>query len=458
MPSLSSILSIASTALRTQQEAINAVAHNIANASTEGFSRQNPILGAKPGLKTPTGVFGTGVEIVDLQRVRDPYLDSAFRRESGALGENQARAGFLRQVETILSEPSDLGLSSALDEFFSAWSAFASNPTSTTARTAVRAGGQRLTDTMGRTAAGLDILRQETENSLLTDVRRVNELTDQIAQINGRIVAAEVGGNTAGGLRDTRDRAIDELATLLPVQVLSRESGTVGVVTSGISLVDGRHQNLLELRDLGGTYGVGLTGHPGLLPDQGGSIGGALRFLNVDLSGIRAELDDLAEAIVTEVNTIHQTGTNPDGLTGLDFFDPTAITASSFSLSADVLADLNAISAGTGGPVGEYRAGANDVALALASLRDTDSALLGVTYGEHFRQMTSDVGFTVSSALDLVEVHGTLADQAETRRTGYSGVSTDQELMRLIEYQTAYAAAARVVTVASEMMETLVRM
>ena len=86
MPSLGSILSIASTALRTQQEAINVVAHNVANASTEGYSRQAPILGPKPGLRTPSGIFGTGVEMVDVQRVRDPYLDTGYRREATALG------------------------------------------------------------------------------------------------------------------------------------------------------------------------------------------------------------------------------------------------------------------------------------------------------------------------------------------------------------------------------------
>jgi flagellar hook-associated protein 1 FlgK len=122
------------------------------------------------------------------------------------------------------------------------------------------------------------------------------------------------------------------------------------------------------------------------------------------------------------------------------------------------LAEVEAISAGTPGPTGEYRAGANDIALALAAMRDSDSAFLGTSYGEHFRQLASDVGFTVRSAQDSVEIHGTLAEQAETRRTSYNGVSTDEELMRLIKYQTAYAAAARVVTTANEMMETLVRM
>lgn len=458
MPSLGSILSIAGSALRTQQEAIDVVAHNLANASTEGYSRQRPILSANSPLTTPSGVFGTGVGMESIQRIRDGMLDGTYRRESSLLGESQLRSGLLGQVEAVLSEPGEEGLSSALDAFFSAWSGMASDPTSSTARAWVRDQGQRLTEVMGGLSRDLSALREETESGLVTDVGRVNELADTIAELNRKIVVAEVGMETAGDLRDARDRAIDDLATLLPVQVLERESGSVAVVTSGLSLVDGSQVNELELRDLGGSYGVGLAGHAGLLPDHGGAIGAALRALNSDLPAVQAQLNDLAEAIVTDINAIHRTGTGPDGNTGVDFFDPAGLTASSLSLSTDVLASVDAICAGTAGPTGEYRAGANDLALALASLRGQDSGLLGMSFGEHFRRLTADIGFSVRSAREAAEVHETLVSQADARRVGFHGVSTDEELMRLMQFQTAYAAAARVVTTANEMMETLVRM
>jgi flagellar hook-associated protein 1 FlgK len=94
----------------------------------------------------------------------------------------------------------------------------------------------------------------------------------------------------------------------------------------------------------------------------------------------------------------------------------------------------------------------------MAALRDTDIAGLGATFGEHFRQTASDVGLEVRAAADLVEVHGTLVTQAETRRASYSGVSTDEELVKLIQYQTAYAAAARIVSAADEVLESLLAM
>lgn len=458
MPSLGSILSIASTALRTQQEAINVTSHNIANAATDGYSRQRAVLSPLDPLRTPSGLFGTGVRMLDVQRIRDAYLDSSYRSETAGYSEQDIRSGVLGQLETFLSEPTEGGLATALDEFFSAWSDLATDPTSTTARSILRNEAEALTGQIRKLASDLDMLREDTEFRLENAVQRVNDLAEEIARLNREIAADETSGETSGDLRDARDRAIDELATLIPVQVMERENGGVGVLTSGLSLVDAAHHGVMEVRLNGGVVEIGLEGHPNAFPELGSGIGGMVGLLNGDLPAARASLDELAEALVTDINALHQTGTNPNGDTGIDFFDPAGVLASDISLSADVLADLNAISAGTGGASGEYRAGVNDLALSLASLRDSDGGTLGTSYSEHFRTLATEIGFSVRSSLDGAEVHRTLADQADKRRSSFSGVSTDEELVHLIEFQTAYAAAARVVTVADEMLDALIRM
>ena len=458
MPSLGSILSIASSALRAQHEAINVTAHNISNASTEGYTRQRPVLSPLPPLHTPSGIFGTGVHVDDVERVRDSYLDMAFRREIGDFQDAETRAGVLGQVETLLNEPGEEGMATALDQFFSSWSDLATNPGSVEAREGVRTHARTLTIQMHSLAESVDQIRQDTEARLSSAVEQVNDLAREVATLNREITSSEAGGDTAGDLRDARDRALDELATLIPVQVTERENGSVGVLTSGLSLVDGAMSGSLELVESGGTVSLRLEGHSSDLSDLGGSVGGMLTLLNADLPNVRDQLNDLAEALVTEVNALHQTGTSPAGTTGVDFFDPASLTATSIQLSAAVEASSNAISAGTGDASGDYRAGANDVALALAGFRDADSPLLGSSYGEHFGELVTDVGFSVRSSLEQVEVHETLSEQAELRRESLSGVSTDEELVNLIEFQTAFSAAARVVTVADEMLETLVRM
>jgi flagellar hook-associated protein 1 FlgK len=239
------------------------------------------------------------------------------------------------------------------------------------------------------------------------------------------------------------------------VQVTFRENGSIGVLVSGVSIVDGAEVASLEIRNFGGAFEIGLEGNPRALGDMSGEVGGLLQLLNADLPGMRAELDDLAQALVTEVNALHTTGTNAAGATGVDFFDPAGMTAGSINLSAAILADPQAIAVGTSDAAGNYRAGANDVALALGSLRDLDVASLGTTFGDHFRQLVSNVGLAVRSTADQATVHRTLADQADTRRSSFSGVSTDEEMVKLIQFQAAYAAAARVITVTDEILQTL---
>ncbi len=456
MPSLGSILSVASSALRAQHEAINVTAHNIANASTEGYSRQRAVISALPPLKTAMGVFGTGVAVDSVQRIRDNYLDTSYRNEFAEYSEQDTRASILGQVETLLAEPGDGGLSNALDEFFSAWSFLATNPTSNTGRSEVRGQAESLTDLMNGLAKDMDQLRQDTEARLLAGVERINDLSTQIARLNREVTVVEAGGASSGDLRDDRDRAIDELAGLLPVQVTERENGSVGVLVSGLSLVDAANSGTLEVRNNAGTLGIALVGQPDVLPELGGAVGGMVELLNTDFPAARTALDVLAEALVTDLNTLHQTGTNPNGTTGVDFFDPAGTDASSIRLSAAVEGDFKNISAGTGDALGAFRAGANDLALSMASLRDEVGGTLSTSYGEHFRILSTDIGFSVRSSLDLVEVHETLAGQADVRRNAFSGVSTDEELVKLIEYQTAYAAAARVVSAADEILKTLV--
>lgn len=455
MPSIGSTLSIANTGLRAQQQAMNVAAHNIANANTEGYSRQRVVMSGNTPLRTYEGVFGTGVGIVDVKQIRDSLLDANYHRETGAASEHDTRSAMLIRVETVLGEPSESGLAATMDQFFSAWSDLATSPTSLTVRSVVRQKGIELAAKFQELSDNLDQVRQEVESRLSVAVGRINELTDEIAGLNQEIVSLEADGTTAGDLRDARTKALDELATLLPIQTTDRTNGSIGVASSGFNIIDGAVSVPLQVSQVGGTTGLEIVGRSGLLPDQGGAVGGLLDVLNTDLPDARQSLDDLAAEFVTQVNTLHATGTNPDGNTGIDFFDASATTASSIQLSAAVLADSRAIAAGTPDGTGAYRAGAADVAEGIATLRDQTLAALGSTPGEHFRGLVSRIGLAVRSSTDTADVHRTLADRAEARRQSLAGVSIDEELVQMIQFQTAYQAAAKVVTAVDEMLASL---
>lgn len=458
MASLGSILSIAASALRAGQAAVHVTAHNIANAETEGYSRQRPVLAEGFPVATPDGMFGTGVRLRDIERVRDELTNRSFRRENALAREFATRSELLGRAEALLGEPQDRGLASELDAFFSAWSELATHPSSQTARTVLRDRADQVAERFRSLAAGLDQLRQDAEDRLASSVDRINAIAEGVARLNRDIVAAETGGRTAGDLRDARDRLLDELSGLTPVTVFPRGDGSVGVQTSGISLVDGPGYGRVEIRPDGGQLRMALVGHPGTLPESGGVTGALLVTLNQELPAIRADLDALAAALVEDVNAIHRTGMGVDGSTDVPFFDPGGVTASSIRLSDEVRADVRAIAAGTADEDDNPRPGANDIALLLAGLRDRPLSLTGEAPGAGYRTLVSRVGVSLRSIVDRELVHRTLAEQADIQRSSISGVSTEEEMTRLIRFQAAYAAAARVVTAADEMMEAVLRM
>ena len=455
MPTIGSILSTAATALRTQQSALDVTSHNIANAATDGYTRQRAVITSNTALRTPHGVFGTGVDIANVQQVRDSLLDADYRLQSSSASEQETRAQLLGRVETMLGEPSDQALSATFDQFLSSWSDLATSPNSVAARTVLRQRSIELTDKLHDFNASLDQIREEVDSRLEAGVGRINALIDTVKQLNKEIVSSEAGGVTAGDLRDEQNRALDELSTLIPIDVTRRSNGSVGVATSGYNIIDGAAGLTVKVGSVGGTMGIMIEGHSGLLTEAGGSTGALLGVLNDDIPAVRQSLDDFASALVDAVNTAHATGTGPDGATSVDFFDPAGTTAATISLSADVLASARAIAAGTPDGTGNYQAGANDVALSIAGLRDTSLAALGATPGEHLQGLVSSVGLAVRSSTDNGEVHRTLADQADGRRMSLSGVSTDEELVQMIQFQSAYQAAARVVTAVDEMLQSL---
>jgi flagellar hook-associated protein 1 FlgK len=209
-------------------------------------------------------------------------------------------------------------------------------------------------------------------------------------------------------------------------------------------------------------------------------------FVNVDVTGFRGQLDALARAIVHGVNEYHASGWTAagDALGGanwdpllpptgsrVDFFDAAGVTATSIQLSAAVRADVNVIAAGDV----QNAPGNSAVALALSALRDSSGMAAletrlgaafatqigfatGVSYGDHYRSAVADVGLGTAQARQAESVHGVLAANAEQRRLNTSGVSLDEELTKMMQYQQAFVAATRVINAVDEMADALLSM
>jgi flagellar hook-associated protein 1 FlgK len=199
--SINSVLNIASGAMAAQQTIIQTTGNNISNVSTPGYSRQRVELGALAEQHWNYGSVGSGVSVLNVTQARDSMLDSAYRVESSSASGAQLKQGLLGNIEGVLGEPSDTGLASAMDAFWSSWSDLATQPTSPAARSVVQQRGQQVASMLNGFDTRLTDLSQQAAVQLDSTATQINSLSDQIAQLNGRIVSTEVDGTTTPSTR-----------------------------------------------------------------------------------------------------------------------------------------------------------------------------------------------------------------------------------------------------------------
>jgi flagellar hook-associated protein 1 len=485
MSSITGILSIASSAARAQQGAMQIVAQNVGNASTDGYSRQRVDLEATPPLVTPQGVFGTGVTIADVTRARDTLLDTTYRAQSADSSAASLHQDLLTGVQSIFNEPSDTGLAASLDAFWSSWSDLANNPSDPSAQSVVRARGTQVANLLNGYAQQLQSTQSNAAAQLTQSVQSFNQLTTQIADLNKQITSIESGGVQAPDLLDQRDRLLDQLSQLGSVRVFDGTNGSINVVLGGTTVVNGATAKTLAVSGSATAPQLTVGGDSTPLTQAGGSIGTLVTFLQTELPAVQTQLDGLAKGIVNGVNALHETGYTAAGDairvangaptvgangSGIDFFDPAGVTAGTIKLSADVQNDSSVIASGT------TSTGDNSVALAISALRDgTGVAALqaqmgsaafdaqvglppNTSFGDSYQTLVTQLGSDVNAAGSDATAYQTLLQQTQTRRQSVSGVSLDEEMTRMMQYQQGYSAAAKVVQVANQMAQDILDM
>lgn len=453
--SLGSLLSIAKGALMTHQKALNVTGHNIANATTPGYTRQRLELAAETPLRTPDGTIGRGVTDQGIFATRSRFLDASYRREAAGFSHADTLRDLMGRVEQVFGEPSETGLAASLDAFFGSFSDLANDPASLSSRAAVQQSGQQLVRQIRTIDSRIDEVNQTVVDTFRDVVTQVNSIAQQIGTLNQQIVVAGGPQHTAPDLEDARGKLLDQLAGFGSVRVIDHDNGAMGVVFGDTLLVDGTNVQVLDVRTpvTGGVF-AGVVGEPRNLAPIAGSLAALSELAGQALPSVRSELDRLVNALVTQVNAIHAAGTTPGGVTNTNFFNPAGTTANNFALAANIIASPANIVAGTTAAAGD-----NVVALQLAGLRTTAIASLNSsTPGEFYTGLVSSVGSIVRDATQESDAAEALSAGTAARRSSITGVSTDEEMVALMVHQQAFAAASRLVKVADDMMQTLLTM
>lgn len=506
----------AKRSLFTQTAAMGTTGHNVANANTEGYSRQRVNMNASRPMEAyginrsvAPGQLGTGVEYGSITRVRETFLDGQYRNESTAYGSWSLQSDALDKLEGIYNEPSDTGIRTVLDNFWSAWSDLSKDPENVTARRIVKENAQALTDALNYMSRQLTNLSDDLTTNVGVKANEAQSYLNSIADLNRSITRIEGLGDNANDLRDQRDLLTDKLSRIMNVTVQDSDQG-YNIMLGGQALVQGAqvlvqvnagatpaeqgaffenaysagtltggevHGMILsrekyvkdysnQLNDLANTI---ANGQIKVTLPKGSVLPDGVSLPAPDGSTVSGAITQDTEVIVNGVNGLHQLGYTLDGTTtpGLPFFtfgssSPNA--AANIQLNPLISANPNLIASslrteGTGTAATVVK-GNNTMALLMANLKQTKFLSVDgkreATVDSYYSSMVGQLGVQSQEATRQTQNSDILLQQVESSRQSVSGVSLDEEMAELIKYQHAYSAAARFMTTFDQMLDKLI--
>ncbi len=537
------------TALQTNQKAIEITGLNVANVNTEGYSRQTANLTPYPALNFGDFFIGTGVTVGSIERSHDIFLAGQINDKAADVGLESSMANPLAELERVFNI-SDGSLSDEFDQFFDSWRQLSTNPGSEVERQLVLQRGDLIGKAFGNMYQETQGVVKNVNTTILSKIDGVNLAVDEIANLNNRISALEVAGQEANSDRDRRDMLLKQLSETIGATNFETSDGSISVqLANGMPLVEGTVANHII-----GTYDdtdINLEleyGSASMALDRnsmGGEFRGLYEVRDVTIPDLLGRLDQLAYTFATEVNAMHQAGTDLNGAAGQTFFTApgehrsqgyadaaalgfgtgtlelnvngtvnsvaigagqnsvngiaAAINAAGIGVSASVNSDDNSLvitpdtagqnvkidSSGLAG--GSYAAprfsspdmasamamnitstaqvaagtsgapGDNTNALAILQLeQDTQGDFGGNdTFVSYYGKIVSTVGVEAARNRQAQQGYEDSLVQLENLRDSMDGVSLEDEMISLLQFQRSFEASAKFLSTVDEMMSTV---
>ncbi len=436
--------------LLAQQRMMDTAGHNIANASTKGYSRQEVSLVASDALQIPAGGIvggsgahiGSGVDVQSYRRVRDQFVDLQYRAQNTNLQEWAARTKTLDRAELALNEPGENGLNEQLARFWDSWSQLAGDAKNASLK-------QNVAETAGSLAGAFQTLHDQIELTRdqaaaeYADLARpagagdpggeIAQIAREVAELNDSIRRFVTSGDIPNDLLDRRDLLLDDLS----------EFGQISVVTQPDGMLD---VSFVDKAAPGSTYSI-VTGAAatwagppaGDAWSPGGRLGGLLEASRPGgtLDQYIGDLNTIATNLANAVNAAYPTG---------DFFQVGTPASQTLDVNPLLAGNPSLITGGTGAD------GSSDVARAIAAIQNNPNSGVDGAY----QAFVSKIGAHVRESIRQEANSQALTDAVENRRQSVAGVSMDEEMSNLVRFQRAYQASSRAMSTMDEMLDVLI--
>ncbi|MCX6151059.1 MAG: flagellar hook-associated protein FlgK [Ignavibacteriales bacterium] len=448
--SISKILDISRRSLYVYQRALDITANNIANVNNKNYTKQQIVFGTVAPDKSDKFSVGDGVTIADVQRQKNQFTETQIRNYSQNQSYDEKKANLLGNLETILSEPSELGLSNQLNLFFNSWQELSVNPLSTELRANVIQTAQNFSDKLQKVYDGFSSLRGNLKEEAVDSVNLINKYTEEIKTLNEEIFRADIKGLSSSDLLDRRDELIIELSKMANINVSIDKDNMASISIGGAYAVDRYHSiKFKAVENENGSLSIQSEDGQRTLQINKGSLGALVELSGKTIPGYLKVLDSIGNSIMSAVNSAHTKGytnTQPP-LNGINFFE--SYDSGQLKINKNILDDLNYIATSADGTGGN-----NDIAKQIAALKDAN-VVDGMKLSEKYSNFVGELANSINGSAHNTDSYNLVLDQLEQQKSSYSGVSTDEEMVNILRYQKSYEAAAKLIKIADDLFQTL---
>jgi flagellar hook-associated protein 1 FlgK len=460
MGTINSALSVMAGALDADQEALNVVANNVANANTTGYTEEKPDWQESSPISVGGVLVGDGVTETGATSQRDRVLEERLDQQQQMASASSTRLTALNNMQALFTPDSgssgatagDIG--SDITSFFDSFSSLESDPTDNALREQVLSSASTLAGDISSAASSLNGQSAAIDQETTGVVSQVNSLTSAIAQLNLSIESSSPSSD-AGTLEDQRQQDLSQLSQLVGINQVTTENNGLSVTTISGQLLVSEGQNFqLTTGTVNGVtdFFLGGTDITSQLASGGGQLGGYLTARDVDIPGAVSSLDQLANSISTTVNARNNAGTDLNGVTGTPanplyiFNEPAQLAGSAAAMSVIMTDPSQVAAAGAGNGTGD-----NSNAVAMAGLAN-GLIVNGQTPINYYSNFVSTLGSTVSEVQTENTAQNASVTQLQTQNNALSSVNLNDEAAAMSTLENSYQAASQVFTILNTVM------
>lgn len=446
-----SLLEISKSGLRTAERSLSVTSNNIINADTPGYSRQR-VEKSPNGMQMPGYHAGLGVEITGYTRLRNEMNDILMNQKQQDMSFMENKSKIFEQLEATLATDSgndlDLSISNLLDSF----SELSSDPQDMSVRNSLVTNAQQMTGKFADIKRNLERTSELTRDSAIKTVTSINGILKQIHALNQSIEQGENTRQPDNTSLDMRVAKMEELSELTGFESQVSDTGRVEIRIGGVSVLDSEKAHTItpEIDDVSREFRLRINSGK-TIEAKAGQLGAEIAMYQKEIPEISEDLDNLAGTLVQEFNNLHNLGFGLNDNTNRNFFNPAGTSANNIAVNQVLIDDPSHIAASTV----DGEAGNGEIAAQIAELRN-EKLIGGRKLVDFSIGLISAPGTKLKGLQSQIEARDSEIQMLKTQQEREAGVNIDEELSLMIQYQNAYQGAAKVMSAAQNMYDTLI--